>query len=145
MLPVALATELLAAGLMWTPRPGDRFVVPNGEMAEEIFYISEMTIQVHSYRTGQVLGFNGTTEWALDSLQLTDAVWLPREDQLRDELGDRFVSLTRAPGGAGWLVTVMINGARREFADADAETAYGKAVWAVLNEEQPVPALPPQS
>ncbi|MFC5272404.1 hypothetical protein [Brachybacterium sacelli] len=30
--------------------------------------------------------FNGTTEWALDSVEQHEAIWIPREDQLRTAL-----------------------------------------------------------
>lgn len=130
MLSVALARELLSAGLLWTPHPGDRFSVPNGEMADETFYISEMTIEVHSYPGGRVLGFNGTTEWALDSLELSEVVWIPHEGQLRAELGERFISLT-----PGWAVTATVNGRPQTFCDPDVETAYAQAVLAVLRTE----------
>lgn len=133
MLTAELAGELLSVGMLWTPRPGDRFVVPVGEMSGEVFYISEMTIEVHSRPGGRVLGFNGTTEWALDSLALNDVVWLPREEQLRDELGERFVSLTRTP--EGWSVLTIVAGAPRSFDDEDSEVAYAQAVLATLREE----------
>jgi len=133
VLSADLAGELLSAGLLWTPRPGDRFMVPVGEMSGEIFYISEMTIEVHTRPGGRVLGFNGTTEWALDSLALNDVVWIPREEQLREQLGDRFVSLTR--GLNGWSVQATVAGTERSFVDADAEVAYAHAVLATLREE----------
>lgn len=133
MLSADLASELLSVGMLWTPRPGDRFVVPVGEMSGEVFYISEMTIEVHSQAGGRVLGFNGTTEWALDSLALNDVVWLPREEQLRDELGERFASLTRT--AEGWSVATIVAGEHRTFADVDSEVAYARAVLATLREE----------
>ena len=52
-----------------------------------MFTISDMVVEPHDYPTGTVLGFNGTTEWALDSVAQEDALWLPREDQLRELLG----------------------------------------------------------
>ena len=56
-------------------------------MDDEVFVVSDMTVEVHDFPTGKVIGFNGTTEWALDSLAQGDVVWLPREDQLRELLG----------------------------------------------------------
>ena len=40
-----------------------------------------------------MLGFNGTTEWALDSLKTEQVLWLPREGQLRAEIGRLSVEL----------------------------------------------------
>lgn len=133
MLTLELARKLLSTGLMWTPRPGDRFMVPGGEMAGDLFHISEMTIEVHSYPGGRVLGFNGTTEWALDSLELNDVVWIPRESQLREHLGDRFTSLQRTD--AGWTVTAAVDGVTSQFSDGDVECAYGYALLATLETE----------
>lgn len=106
MIDVDLARRLRDAGLRWHPRPGDRFTIEQGDFdSAEVFTISDMTVEAHDYPTGTVLGFNGTTEWALDSVAATDALWLPREDQLRDLLGRSFESLVRrhasGPGGAG--------------------------------------------
>jgi hypothetical protein len=125
VLPVPLAAALLSAGLLWTPRQGDRFVLPGREMDDEVFWLADMTVQVHELPRGRVVGFNGTTEWALDSVRVEDALWLPREDQLREVLGDRFARLEPA-----WTV-VLADGSRHD--DVDAEGAYARAVLAVLS------------
>jgi hypothetical protein len=57
-----LALSLRAAGLRWTPRLGDRFVLPNRGMDEDVFVLSNMTVEVHEFPTGKVIGFNGVTE-----------------------------------------------------------------------------------
>jgi hypothetical protein len=99
MIDLQLAMRLKAAGLVWHPEPGDRFTVPQPELLGQVFTLSDMTIEVHQRPTGAVLGFNGTTEWALDSVQATDAVWLPAEHQLRELLGAGFRGLRLLPGG----------------------------------------------
>lgn len=99
MIPVDLAEKLAAAGLRWEPARGDHFVLPHREMDDDVFVLSDMTIEVHQFPAGEVIGFNGTVEWALDSVERHDALWLPREDQLREALGDAFVSLVRVPDG----------------------------------------------
>ena len=126
MLSLELALQLRAAGTVWTPVPGDRFVVPHRDMDDEIFVVSDMTVEVHEFPTGTVIGFNGTTEWALDSLAQRDVVWLPREDQLRELVGDRFNRLEAVPGGFA-VVTTDAGGERRHV-DIDAERAYARAV-----------------
>ena len=131
MLTIDLARRLTDAGLSWQPRSGDRFVVPVRGMEEDVFVISEITVDVHHFKTGDVIGFNGTTEWALDSVEQDKVVWLPREDQLRDLLGDAFVSLERLEGG--YAVTVRGAGRPSErHVDIDAERAYARAVVALL-------------
>lgn len=133
MLDVDLARRLLSAGLLWEPVAGDRFVVPDGELRDEVFYVSDMTIEVHEYTSGRVLGFNGTTEWALDSLDLTDVLWMPREDQLREALGERLRTVTRLPDG--WRVETSLG----RYEAADVEDAYASALLAALAETTPEP------
>ena len=59
-------------------------------------------------------------------------MWLPREDQLRDLLGDRFVSLELLPGPPqGWAVTVSVDGEPGRHVDVDPEAAYVRALLAV--------------
>src|SRR5688500_18576787 len=128
MLSIDLALQLRATGVVWTPSPGDRFVVPDRDMDDEVFVVSDMTVEVHEFPTGSVIGFNGTTEWALDSLAQGEVVCLPREDQLRELLGDRFDRLEADPGG----FTVVTTGPRESSRDVDidAERAYARAVLA---------------
>ena len=131
VISVDLARQLLAGGVLWEPRPGDRFTIDRQNVLGELFWISELTIDVHSYHGEPLLGFNGTVEWALDSVTLDAALWLPREDQLRELLGHRFESLTRA--GSRWVVTLASEGGPpTRFADADVECAYAMALVSVL-------------
>lgn len=128
MIDVQLARDLAAAGVLWQPEPGDRFTIDERQLAGDIFWISDLTIEVHHYNDQTILGFNGTTEWALDSVPLELALWLPREDQLRELIGDRFVGLRFSDGS--WRVQVrrMPDGHPLEAADPDAECAYAKAL-----------------
>jgi len=95
MISTDLALALRDAGLVWRPASGDRFQLDEPEFEADVFTVSEMTIEPRSYPTGTILAFNGTTEWALDSVALEDALWLPREDQLRELLRGAFRSLHR--------------------------------------------------
>ncbi len=135
MLTIELARRLADAGLEWEPTSGDRFVLPIEGMEEDVFVISELTVDVHKFRTGDVIGFNGTTEWALDSIERDKVLWLPREDQLRSLLGDAFVSLESLEGG--YAVEFRTSaGALGRSADIDAERAYARALLETLT---PVP------
>jgi hypothetical protein len=143
-----LARALRDSGLVWRPAAGDAFVIDRVEADDEIFILSDMTVEAHHFPTGTELGFNGTTEWALDSVPLEDALWLPQEHQLRELLGVAFVSLTAGltagltPGSAaastagssaGPAVTVVIDGVTSTF-DADATAnAYARALLALLD------------
>ncbi|ARC58248.1 hypothetical protein AS850_14275 [Frondihabitans sp. 762G35] len=132
MIDVALARSLAEAGLRWHPATGDRFLIDTDAFDAEVFTISEMTIEAHTYPTGTELGFNGTTEWALDSVSTDDSLWLPREDQMRELLGPIFHALIRGESG-DYEVTVTIDDEIQTFASPDAENAYGNALLAYID------------
>ena len=132
MIALDLALELRAAGLRWTPRPGDRFVLPHRGMDEEVFVLSDMTVEVHDFPSGKVIGFNGVTEWALDSVEQSEAVWLPAEHQLRDLLGGMFRSLESTSGG--FSVTVRLPDGEQTFTADEPADAYATALLAVLRD-----------
>jgi hypothetical protein len=133
MISIELASALKTAGLSWHPATGDRFTLMTGAFDGEVFTLSDMVVEAHESRTGTVLGFNGTTEWALDATEATDALWLPREDQLRGLLGSSFRSLERVD--AGYRVTSVLPG---DAVDASAywgqepSEAYGRALLALI-------------
>jgi hypothetical protein len=126
MLSVELACQLRKAGLQWKPVSGDRFAITEPEMAGEIFVLSDMTVEVHHLPQGPVIGFNGTTEWALDSVEDRHAVWLPHESQLRELLAATFRRLQRTD--RGWEVDIEVNSATSVFEHEDVEQAYGMAL-----------------
>ena len=130
MISVELARRLRDAGLEWKPAPGDRFVIADRGMDADVFVVSQLTIDVRETPTGPVFLFNGTTEWALDSVAKADAVWLPHEAQLRAALGAAFRRLE--PIGDGWAVTVEQGGREVREVDVDAERSYARALLAVL-------------
>jgi len=127
---VQLAQRLREAGLSWKPALGDRFAIPDRDLDDEVFVLSNMTIQVHTVPDGRVIGFNGTTEWALDDVELEEAIWLPREDQLRELLGGTFRGLRHDP--AGFEVTMDLLGEERRFEGPSAEEAYAGALLHLL-------------
>jgi hypothetical protein len=130
VLPLDLAVRLRDAGLVWKPAPGDRFAIPDRDMDDDVFVLSDMTIEVYDVPEGQLIGFNGTTEWALDDLEKDEAIWLPREDQLRDLLGGTFHRLER--GGDGYRVFATVDGEVTEFAADEPEEAYGYALLRLI-------------
>jgi hypothetical protein len=125
-----LARRLRTAAVTWEPAPGDRFQLPDRDMDDQLFVISDMVVEVRQLPAGPILAFNGTTEWALDSVGQQEVVWLPREDQLRRLLGQAFVSLESTPGG--WIVTVDRDGHHERHIDIDVECAYARAVLALV-------------
>jgi hypothetical protein len=125
-----LATKLRDAGLVWNPVDGDQFRIEAAELEDDVFTVSTMTIEAHDYPTGTILGFNGTTEWALDSVAIEDALWLPREDQLRHLLRSTFRALRRSDGA--YEVEVELLGEARVFEDPEPAEAYGRALLALI-------------
>jgi hypothetical protein len=141
-----LAEALAARGLEWAPSSGDRFLVPDRDLDDEVFVVSGMSIEVAELEFGSEMRFNGTVEWALDSIARDEVIWLPREEQLRDALGERFLRLESVTGGyavvlsAGSEVptdaeTPAAAGAvpaEVRHVDIDAERAYARALLSVL-------------
>jgi hypothetical protein len=130
VLSVPLAKRLRDAGLVWKPSRGDRFVLPDRDMDDEVFVLSDMTIELHELPEGQVIGFNGTTEWALDDVRKDEVLWMPREDQLRTLLGRTFQRLDRVDGD--YLVVTALGSAVSEVRAADAEDAYAEALLRLI-------------
>ena len=126
MITIEQAGRLRKAGVLWAPAAGDRFVVPDRDMDDDVFVVSDMTVEVHDYQGSKVIGFNGTTEWALDSIEQREVIWLPREEQLRALLGDQFRTLEAVPGGYRVELTNSTHTA------TDAEQAYAQAVIHLL-------------
>jgi hypothetical protein len=88
-----------------------------------------MTIETAELPTGRIVKFNGTTEWALDSIAESEVVWLPHEAQLRGLLGGDFERLE--PVGDGFAVETSGRTGGR-YVDVDAERAYARALLARL-------------
>jgi hypothetical protein len=131
MIGLDLALRLRDAGISWSPAPGDVFMVPDRDMDREVFLISEMVVEVQDVPSGRILRFNGTTEWALDSIEQREVVWLPREDQLRELLGKCFMRLEAVPGG---FVAVVEHAQREQrHIDVTADRAYARALLAVTD------------
>jgi hypothetical protein len=139
VIPLSLARRLVAAGLEWDPAPGDRFCIPDKEMDDEVFVLSTMTIEVHDLPGRTVIGFNGTTEWALDDVEKDQTLWLPREEQLRDLLGESFRRLERT--AAGYRVTVTLWGEQVGYEAAEPDAAYAEALLHLLSGGPSTPGI----
>jgi len=131
MISIELARALRSAGLGWRPASGDAFRIERPGFERDVFTVSDMTIEPHVFDTGTILGFNGTTEWALDSLALEDTLWLPREDQLRELLGGTFRTLRR-DDGPSYRVEIDVDGSAVIFDAASPADAYAAALLTLL-------------
>jgi len=130
MISTESAIALRDAGLVWHPQSGDRFQLDEPEFEADIFTVSDMTIEPRDYPTGRILSFNGTTEWALDSVALEDALWLPSENQLRELLRGVFRSLRRLSDTHE--VEIVLGGETIVFQHPEPADAYALAVLELL-------------
>ena len=126
MLTRELAERLRDAGIGWTPASGDRFVIPDRDLDDQVFVVSEMTIEVHDILGERLVRFNGTTEWALDSVAQEEALWLPSEAQLRELLRGAFRSLRRLADI--YEVEIVVAGEPHVFEHPEPADAYALAV-----------------
>ena len=129
-----LALELARRGLPWRPGSGDRFFVPDRDLDDEVFVVSGMSIEVNDLPSGTEMRFNGTVEWALDSIAQSEVVWLPREEQLREALGGAFLRLESVTGGYAVVLAAGPGDTSGEarHVDIDVERAYARALLSVL-------------
>ena len=132
MIALDLARRLHDLGVPWSPRNGDQFWVPDRELDDTVFTVSDMVVEVRDHAGVRVLALNGTTEWALDSVEEHEAVWLPRLDQVLDLIGARFASLTARSGGH--VVRIAVGDAEQEHVDVSAADAAARALLGLLEQ-----------
>src|SRR5512146_2882759 len=92
MISLALAQDLKEAGLSWEPAMHDFFAIPERGMDNRVFVISDIQSTVENLLGSPVVAFQGASEWALDYLVTSEAVWLPTESQLRQALEEILLS-----------------------------------------------------
>jgi hypothetical protein len=124
----------LAPHLSWTPQNADQFFIPQPEISDSVFTVSDMVVELVERDGESRFHFNGTVEWALDSVESSDVVWLPREEQLRELLTGYFLSLDFS--GEGFVVTVSGPAkAHHTPAESQAADAYARALLYVFGDQ----------
>ena len=126
----------LSVQLSWEPANGDLFFIPRPEISDSVFLVSDMVVELIVRDDAPRFHFNGTVEWALDSVEVGEVVWLPREDQLRDLVGEHFLSLDRTGGD----YVVSLSGPERAHHTppcGSAADAYATALLYVLEHTRP--------
>ncbi|MBI1882219.1 MAG: pilus assembly protein CpaE [Chloroflexi bacterium] len=141
MLSLSLAQELKTAGLAWTPAKNDFFAIPDRELDEAIYVISDMTVLVELVNGQLAVTFHGSVEWALDHVFVADLVWLPSETQLRELLEQRLLgepepSLQLTSTADGYWCEIRFHEEHLLFEAFGACEAYGAALLHVLRNEQ---------
>jgi hypothetical protein len=130
VISVDLARRLRDRGLSWAPRDGDRFFIPDRDLDDQTFSISDMVVTVRTVADGRQIAFNGAVEWALDAIMQREVIWLPDEARLRELLGDRFVSLSSGDGE--FRCAARLGDTATTFVAPSAADAYGLALLAAL-------------
>jgi hypothetical protein len=138
VLSVDLAIELRRAGLAWQPAERDCFAIPGEQFEGQVFSLNQLPTLIEFLRGHPAITFHGSSEWALDYLLTSEAVWLPSETQLREKLAtllgpDAPLALERASGGYRCRAGAHI------AEHATAEDAYGQALLAILRERNGPP------
>lgn len=133
MISLKLAIRLKQAGLSWQPELHDFFAIPQPELEDRLFVLSDMTIDIEPIFGWQAITFNGAVEWSLDYILTADVVWVPTESQLRDMLQELLlaeeqpaVQLTSAI--SGYHCQITYSGNLHDFEAPTASDAYGLAL-----------------
>ncbi|MEN9935344.1 MAG: hypothetical protein RLZZ387_1923 [Chloroflexota bacterium] len=135
MIGVDLARELKRAGLAWQPSEHDCFAIPDSHLDGQVFVVSQQMTTVEMLKGRPALTFHGSSEWAIDYLFTTDAVWLPSETQLRqaiERLGGQGAELVLEYAGGAYRCSVRYDATVWETSATTAEEAYAAAVLAIL-------------
>jgi hypothetical protein len=130
---------LKEAGLKWNPALFDYFAIPDRGMDERIFVISDMMVTIELLRGMEVVSFQGASEWALDYLVTTEAIWMPSEEQLRGALVTELLvymkPLVSLKGGLGeYRCNITVNDQPERFTGNDASQAYAAALLYVITQ-----------
>lgn len=139
MISLSLARRLKDAGLQWQPALHDFFAIPDRNLDERVFVISDLLATLETLQGQQVVAFQGASEWALDDLATGELVWLPREDQLRQALeaallGGGRPELRLDCGLDGCRCTIRVGDRLMTFRGRQAEEAYAAALLYLLGE-----------
>lgn len=133
MISLSLAQELKTAGLVWKTAVNDFFGLPDRGMDERVFVLGDMQTQTDLFRGWPVITFHGASEWALDYILTTEAVWLPTESQLRQAIFDLLkddadvaVQLTQTSAETVCQLKTSIE--TQQFSGQDGAEVYGRVL-----------------
>lgn len=131
MISIPTALQLQQAGLTWHTAAHDFFAIPNTDLDERVFVITDMMAELTVLKGWPAITFNGAVEWALDYILQMEAVWLPREDQLRTAVAERTAAFHLEYQGQ-YECTVIHHDTPHTFTAATAEEAYAAALLFLL-------------
>ncbi len=137
MLSLSTAKQLKEAGLTWTPALHDFFAIPERGFNDKVFVISDVFVNVEPLRGHLSATFQGSVEWALDHIVIEELVWLPTEEQLRDELESRRTTeprpeLKMISSPDGYMCEFWVRDQHLCFEAPSASEAYAAALLQIL-------------
>lgn len=146
MLSLEIATALKEAGLVWQPILHDFFAIPQIDMDEQIFVLTDMLVDREILHGWPAFTFNGAVEWALDYVLQADSVWIPRDDQLLAAILARVAHCSLVTNGRVFRCVIELTedhsaqGAERHtFTANTAVDAYAQALLHLLRNEEATP------
>lgn len=137
MLSLNLAIKLKQAGLSWKPELHDFFAIPQPDLEDRLFVLSDMTIEVEPIFGWQAITFNGAVEWSLDYIMTAEVVWMPTESQLRDLLQEHLLAEEQPAvqlfsSISGYHCQITYDGIVHDFEAPTASDAYGHALLFII-------------
>ena len=134
MLSHETAWQLKEAGLAWQPELHDFFAVPAPGLNERMFVLTDMLVEQAVLQGWPAIQFNGAAEWALDYILQAEAVWVPTDVQLRQEIHRRLpgATLTLQTTGAAAVLTLLNEGTITVHEAPDASEAYAAVLLLLL-------------
>jgi hypothetical protein len=103
-------------------------------MDTKVFVISDLQANIEKLFGAEVVAFQGASEWALDYLITSEAVWMPREEQLREALlaspSETSLHLDCTPEGCH--LDVRSGAVEMSFDAQQVGDAYGLALLHIL-------------
>lgn len=137
MISIANARALRAGGLNWRPAQLDFFAIPEHDLDERVFVITDLPAALARIQGQTMMTFEGAVEWALDYVAAGEVLWMPTESQLRDLLMARLAAepapaLTLTATPSGWRCALNLGGRHLSFEAADASDAYAAALLEAL-------------
>lgn len=134
MISLKTAQTLKNAGLTWEPTLYDFFAIPDVDMDDRKFVISDMMAEITILKGWPAITFNGVVEWSLDYILQMEVVWLPREDQLRSLIEARSSTLKLHIENE-YTCTVEWDGEQHAFTAGSAPDAYAAALVFLLDKD----------
>lgn len=137
MISLATARSLKDAGLVWLPKQLDYFIIPDRGLDDHIFVISDVLVTLELLQAIEVVSFQGASEWALDYLVIAEAVWILREDQVRQALEAALIvyddsGIKLFTTEAGYQCIIHYDETEYRFDAKEASEAYASALLHVL-------------